>query len=83
MRTASLLATIVAWCAATTNFISALELVKRENGAPRTLAFPIQRRQTTKPVLSPALRRRQGKTLSETLTNGEVRYSAPCCPRPY
>ena len=48
----------------------AIHLVKRD-GPPRVVGLPIQRRQTNKPVVSNALRKRQ-KAVSVTLDNFEV-----------
>lgn len=53
----------------------AIQLVKRD-GAPRVVGMPIQRRQTSKPVMSKGLLKRQ-RSVSVTLDNYQVRALFP------
>ncbi|KAK4971898.1 hypothetical protein LTR66_011385, partial [Elasticomyces elasticus] len=74
MRTTSLVACAAALLSATT----AINLVERRDAAPKVIHHEVQRRKVDNPLLrdQDRIRRRQLKTVSETLDNEETLYFA-------
>lgn len=62
--------------AASITATGAINLVKREDGAPRVIQHDIERRKVENPVQRDRLRRRQSKTVQESLANEETLYFA-------